>query len=484
MPDPGSRPNPRNRRPAGLAVRIALATTAVAALAVLLTGTIFAGLVGGAADDEARRALGRQADVVVALYDRPNATADLRAGVTRTIAAQRVTFVRVAPDGRPTARQGPGGGRGLELPADVLARVAAGAEVGTAHTVGGRRVIVVGRPLAHGGAIALVQPASESRELAGAVLRRLGIALVCGLAAATVAGAVLARRLARPLRRLADAAHQLAAGRRDIRVGTGGPRGPAEVADVGAALDGLAAALAVSEDRQRRFLLSVSHELRTPLTAVQGFAEALADGVTEPADTAGTGRIILGEARRLDRLVTDLLDLARLGADDFRVDLAPVDLGALVAEAVEVWRPRCTAAGVELRVELPDGPVPVVTDPVRFRQIVDGLAENALRVVPAGAPIVMALGGGPQGAVVPQGVMVPPEAVFEVRDGGPGLTADDLAVAFDRSALFERYRGRRPVSTGVGLALVAGLARRLGGEPFAGHAPEGGAVFGIRLPPG
>ncbi|CUU57578.1 two-component system, OmpR family, sensor histidine kinase BaeS [Parafrankia irregularis] len=518
------------RRPVGLAARIALATTAVAVLAVVLTGTIFAGLVGGAADDEARRALGRQADVVATLFARPNATADLRAGVARTIAAQRVTFVRVTPDGRPITRQGPGSGHGLELPTEVLTRIGAGQDVGAARTVGGRRVIVAARPLDGGGAIALVQPAAENGELAGAMLRRFGIALAGGLAAATAVGLLLARRLARPLRRLAEVADQLAAGRRDrdprsavrpehmasehaaparagrparlgglepARLGglerLGGLRrsgrtervaaepvtirsGPAEVADVGAALDGLAAALAESEDRQRRFLLSVSHELRTPLTAVRGFAEALADAVTEPADVASTGRIILGEAQRLDRLVSDLLDLARLGADDFRVDLAEVDLRALVSEAAAVWRPRCAAAGVRLEVELPGVPVPARTDPMRFRQIVDGLAENALRVVPAGQPVVIALRADP--------VAAPVTAVIEVRDGGPGLTDDDLAVAFERSALFERYRGRRPVSTGVGLALVAGLTRRLGGTPFAGHAPEGGAAFGVSLPVG
>ena len=77
--------------------------------------------------------------------------------------------------------------------------------------------------------------------------------------------------------------------------------------------------------RQRTFLLSVSHELRTPLTAIEGFAEALADGVTTGADVPAAGAVVLAEAQRLERLVRDLLDLARLGAHDFHIDLAPVD---------------------------------------------------------------------------------------------------------------------------------------------------------------
>ncbi len=106
----------------------------------------------------------------------------------------------------------------------------------------------------------------------------------------------------------------------------------------------------------------------------------------------------------------------------------------------------------------------------RVRQVLDGLAENALRVTPAGRPIVLALRH--EGRL----------AVLEVRDGGPGLTEDDLGVAFERSALHERYRGIRPVGTGVGLALVGGLVTRLGGSAEAGHAVEGGARFTVRLP--
>jgi two-component system sensor histidine kinase BaeS len=97
-------------------------------------------------------------------------------------------------------------------------------------------------------------------------------------------------------------------------------------------------------------------------------------------------------------------------------------------------------------------------------------------VTPSGAPIVF--------AVRTEGAASAAVATVEVRDGGPGLTPDDLAVAFEHSALYERYRGIRRVGTGVGLALVAGLAERLGGSPAAGSAPEGGAAFAIRLPLG
>lgn len=384
-----------------------------------------------------------------------------RAGATELLRRQQITIVRVGPAGGQST-SGP-----LHLPDGDAAALAAGRPVDAAREVGGRRVLVQGRPLASGGGVALLQPASQAGEVDRPLRRRLFLALLVGLAGGGLAGVLLARRLARPLQATAAAAHQLAGGRRDVRVG---PAGPAEVAEVGEALNGLAAALQASEGRQREFLLSVSHELRTPLTAVTGFAEALADGVTPPEDAAATGAVVLAEARRLERLVSDLLDLARLGADGFRVDLAPVDLVELVSAAGEVWRARCAAEGVPLALELPGHPLVVPTDGTRVRQIVDGLAENALRVVPAGAPVVLALRAEP------------PWVVLQVRDGGPGLTPEDCRVAFERSALHDRYRGIRRVGTGVGLALVAGLAARLGGGAEAGRAPEGGAAFTIRLP--
>jgi two-component system sensor histidine kinase BaeS len=192
-----------------------------------------------------------------------------------------------------------------------------------------------------------------------------------------------------------------------------------------------------------------------------------------------------------------------------------VDLVSLVTTAAEVWGGRCAAVGVVLRTELPGGPVVAVTDAGRVRQVIDGLLENALRVVPPGAPAVLAvrLGGVRAGAGAAGGLggadeptlslpvagarppftpayapafapvaPVVPHAVLEVRDGGPGFTDDDLAVAFERGALYQRYRGVRKVGSGLGLALAARLVARLGGLIEADHAPEGGARFTVRLP--
>ena len=458
MPDPA-----RPRR--SLASRTILVTTAVAVVAVAIAGAIALSLVRGAAESQARTTLGRQADLVASALDNRTgsgaALANRPARLMTLLRAQRIQIVQVSAAGQVRGRAD------LASPAD-LAALGAGQPVSRVERAGPLgRAFVEGRPVDGGGGVLLREPASVvSSDLADA-RKRVALALVAGLAAAVVAGVVLARILARPLQRAASAAHALSTGRRDVRVE---PEGPAEVAEVADALNRLSGALAWSEARQRDFLLSVSHELRTPLTAVRGYAEALADGVVPPDAVEATGATMLAEAQRLDRLVSDLLDLARLGAQDFRVDLATVDLADLVRRAGEVWTQRCTPEGVELRVEAPPAPLLVRTDATRARQIVDGLAENALRVTPSGRPVVLAARAATGGAEL------------EVRDGGPGLTPDDLAVAFERSALYERYRGIRKVGTGLGLALVAALADRLGGRATAGTAPEGGARFAVWLP--
>jgi two-component system sensor histidine kinase BaeS len=196
----------------------------------------------------------------------------------------------------------------------------------------------------------------------------------------------------------------------------------------------------------------------------------LADGVVVADAAQKAGQTMLDESARLDRLVEDLLALARLEADDFPLEVVDVDVGALVANAAETWGPRCAAVGAVLEIELPGHLVRARTDPGRVRQVIDGLLENALRVVPAGAPVVLACRGDTR------------TAVLEVRDGGPGFTDDDLDVVFERGALSARYRGVRRVGSGLGLALAARLVARLGGRIEAGHAHEGGARFAVWLP--
>ncbi len=452
-----------SRRPSSLAVRTTALCLAVAGVMALVAGGISVRLVGTASREISQQMLAAQADVIAAQLSE-----------TRLIARRLTEILR--GEGVDVVRRGATGGLiGTDRDAVQAARraglerVAEDRPLHGSARVNGAVLLVEGRTVSGRTVIALVGKVATAEGTGKRLIRNVVFALGVGLLVAAGAGWLLARRLAGPLRRTAAVASALSHGRRDLRVP---PEGPRELVEVGESINTLANALAYSEARQREFLLSVSHELRTPLTAVTGFAESLADGVVTGDEVPEVGRVIGQEAGRLNRLVSDLLDLARLGADDFRLDIVDVDLAMLVAESAQVWHARCAAAGVAFAVEAPAHPVPVRADPRRLRQVVDGLAENALRVTPAGAPIVLALRPAP-GAVV-----------LEVRDGGPGLSEADYRAAFDRGVLHARYEGVRPVGTGIGLALVHGLVTRMGGRIEAGPAAEGGARFTVTLPPG
>ncbi|MFI5062295.1 MAG: sensor histidine kinase, partial [Actinomycetales bacterium] len=138
--------------------------------------------------------------------------------------------------------------------------------------------------------------------------------------------------------------------------------------------------------------------------------------------------------------------------------------------ASRAWGGASDRLGAQLRTDLPPQALLIVSDEMRVRQIVDGLLENALRVTPPGGPLVLAATGTSDGVDI------------EVRDSGPGLTAEDSEIAFDRGALHARYRGDRPVGTGLGLSISQRLAGRLGGSIEVEPAPEGGALFRVHLP--
>lgn len=450
-----------------LASRITVLAVGVAVLTAVLAGLFTVGLTRASVERSARDTLARIAD---ASADR----ADLGASAN---AAQQRMVRQLAAIGVESASVGRGGSvRG----ASPLARVAltpqrqqallAGRTVSARVPIGGVLVLVEGRPTQAGG-ILLAQRLTDATADSDRVIRRMVLGLGIACAVAIIVSLALARRLARPLRRTAGAAHALAAGQRDVAVAVDGP---AEVAEVAHALNTLSSSLTRSEARQRDFLLSVSHDLRTPLTGITGWAESLASGLVGPADAAKAGEVVLGEAKRLDRLVSDLLDLARLGADRQRFDPVPVDLVRLGHDLEAVWGRRCSEVGVVFGFETREAAARTTTDPARVRQLLDGLLENALRVTPAGRPIIVELRPADAGTSG--------SWVLEVRDGGPGLTDDDLAVAFEPSVLHDRYRGVRPVGTGLGLAIVDRLATLLGATVSAGHAAEGGARFTVRLP--
>jgi two-component system OmpR family sensor kinase len=431
------------------------ATVIVALIAVLVTALASLQLVRSVDTTAARGSLSAEVTRLAA------AKPAVREAIVNGLSQLDGTDTEVAIVGRGGAVTG-----SATVPRRIALQLLAGRDVSTTIRSGGVSYLVEGRPTAQGGGIVALQDVGTVRALTPTVLGRILLALLIGFVVAVIAAFFVARVLAKPLVSLAGAARRMAGGERNVTLS---PSRIAEVTDVETALASLDQALLRSEGRQREFLLSISHELRTPLTAIRGYAEALGDGVIPAEQVAQVGRTLEAESERLTAFTTDLLALARLEADDFTLQVGPVQVGAVLEATASAWAAAATAEGVVLETSVPEG-LTVTSDAARLRQVVDGLVENALRVSPAGSRVTLSARRAGTAAVV------------EVADGGPGLTADDATHAFERGVLRERYRDARPVGTGLGLSIAARLVERMGGEISAHPAPGGGAMFRIAIP--
>ncbi|MGZ4693328.1 MAG: sensor histidine kinase, partial [Acidimicrobiales bacterium] len=301
----------------------------------------------------------------------------------------------------------------------------------------------------------------------GTGVRWFIIASVLVLLVGALVAARLSRRLTKPLTDATEATARIAEGDLSVRLPDHGGGSTDELDDLARSINEMADSLARSRGLEQQFLLSVSHDLRTPLTSIQGYAEALADGAV-PDERAAAG-IILAESRRLERLVRDLLDLAKLEARQFSLDLVPVDLDDLVSDSVDGFRREVEGAGLQLRLARSGTHVAAIADPDRLAQVVANLTENALKY--ASGSITLAVIADPLAPRV------------EVSDDGPGIASEDLPHVFERLYVTGHQPVRKEVGSGLGLAIVRELVDAMGGTVRAEAAPGGGARMVVTLRP-
>jgi two-component system phosphate regulon sensor histidine kinase PhoR len=225
-------------------------------------------------------------------------------------------------------------------------------------------------------------------------------------------------------------------------------------------------------DRMRRdFVANVSHELRTPLTAIQGYVEALQDEVPpDPGEAARFLEIIARQASRMERLVRDLLRLARLEAGQEPVEPSPTNLETLFTEVVTELEASLEAKGQRVVTEVGPGAGWLHVDAAKLHDALRNLVENAVAYAPPSTTITLASNRGDG------------EVVVTVADEGPGIPAADLSRIFERFYRVDKARSRESGGTGLGLSIVKHLIGILGGEVKAANRPSGGAIFTVRLP--
>lgn len=273
------------------------------------------------------------------------------------------------------------------------------------------------------------------------------------------------RAVMRPVTQIRHAMRRFASGRKRTRAPESGP---AELREVARTFNEMASSLARQQEDQLTFLAGVAHDLRNPLSALKMSAALVAPGrEVSPERIQKTFALVRRQVARLDRMVGDLLDATRIEAGKLELVLEERDARELARAVVELYQ--ASGASHELRLVLPDAPVPLFCDGTRLEQVLNNLVSNALKYSPAGSRIDV--------VVAREGE----QALLSVSDQGIGLSAEERRCLF---AAFKRGSGAREHAPGAGLGLS--VARRIveahGGRIDVESQPGKGSVFRVRLP--
>jgi len=312
------------------------------------------------------------------------------------------------------------------------------------------------------GSLIVATPRTQLRAQVVRLVTRLALALLVGLIVTAAFAWYLSGRITRPVRRLAKAADEVAEGHYDTAVPE--VAGRDEIADLADSFRRMTKRLAEAEELERNFLMTVSHELRTPLTAIKGHVEALREGVTpDPEARMASLDVIAAEAGRLDRLVGDVLDLAKLDTRRFTVLREEVNMARLLGRAHAVFAEEAKRRGIDYEQDVGAEPV-IVSDGDRVLQIITNLLANAFRWTPDGGRVDLRL-SAEDGRIH-----------VAVEDSGPGISPED------QERIFRPFWTHDGKGTGLGLAIARELALALGGRIELDSEVGRGSRFELVLP--
>ena len=293
-------------------------------------------------------------------------------------------------------------------------------------------------------------------------LRPVVLTGLIGLVLALLIALGLAQWISSPLKRIGLAADSVAAGRYKPIT----PTGPEEVRLLANSFNRMTQRVQDAIQSQRDLVANVSHELKTPLTSIQGFTQSILDGVSQtPEEIYQAAETIFNESNRMNRLVQDLVILARLETEMADLHKSPVDISALVRGVTEKFRPQTIQAGVQLNLDVPDLNW-LLGDEDRLVQVITNLVDNAIKYTPSGG--VVGISARPRGNNIE----------IRIADTGQGIDPVERERIFQR---FYRADGSQP-GTGLGLTITRQIVQSHGGTIRVEDNSPRGSVFIVELP--
>lgn len=350
---------------------------------------------------------------------------------------------------------------------EQLHRVMSGEEIqvqGLFAELGGQ-IVTVGVPWADrfgdvGGAVLLHTDVSNLDVSFGAVGKQVIWAALAALVLGVALSYFITRSLTRPITKISRAVGKFAKGELDSRVDISRRD---ELGDLARAFNSMAEDLSQLEMLRRGFVANVSHELRSPMTSMQGYVQGMLDGTIPPEEHSKYLGVVLSETKRLNKLISELLDLSRIESGKFPLKYQKFDANELIARIMFQYEGRIEEKHISVDIDFRQQQCMVWADPDRISQVVVNLIDNAVKFLHDGGSLTVWTHIDEEHAIV------------TIKDDGPGIAADDLPYIFDRFYKADKAHSGR--GTGLGLSIVKKILEQHGQDIRCNSTPGHGTAF-------
>jgi len=316
------------------------------------------------------------------------------------------------------------------------------------------------------GVIYLHTPLPEIQKTRLSLFRLFLISIAVSVLISVVLVYVFSLKMTSPLKQINNAAKVIASGEFNKRLDI---KSRDEIGELAKSFNQMALALQNIEEMRRGFIANVSHELRTPMTSIRGFIEGILDGTIPPDKHKEYLSIVRDEANRLNRLVNDLLDLARMEAGETSLALRKFDINELIRICIIKFESMIIRKNIRVEAEFEEEKMLVNADPDAIERVLNNLVHNAIKFTSEGGRIAVSAS------------WYKDKALVSVKDNGAGINEDEIDRIWDRFYKSDKSRGKDKTGAGLGLAIVKSIIKEHGQEIWVESKPGAGAKFTFTL---